>query len=97
MKAPISKLYIKNQKTRWASYSPKCNINFDIKLAALPKNVIEYIIIHELAHTMQRRHNKKFGCIGEKFCPDYKERKQELEEHSLVIQRNKIWRKMLED
>ena len=95
MQAPINKLYIKNQKTRWASHTPKHNINFNITLAALPENIIEYIVIHELAHTKEPRHNKKFWYIVKKFCPDYKERKQELTRHLLPIQKNKIWQKML--
>lgn len=95
MQAPINKVYIKNQKTRWASYTPKHNINFNIKLAALPKNIIEYIIIHELAHTIEPKHNKKFWYIVKRFCPDYKEKKQELTRHLLPIQKNKVWQKML--
>jgi len=95
MQAPINKVYIKNQKTRWGSHTPKHNLNFNIKLAALPKKLIEYIVIHELAHTIEPRHNKKFWYIVEKFCPDYKERKQELTRHLLPIQKNKIWQKML--
>jgi len=95
MQAPINRLYIKNQKTRWASYTPKHNINFNIKLAALPTNVIEYVVIHELAHTAEKRHNKRFWYIVEKSCPDYKERQQELTRHLLSIQKNNIWQKML--
>lgn len=95
MKAPIGKFYIKNQKTRWASYSQKRNIHFNIKLAALPKRIIEYIVIHELAHATQPNHSRKFWYIVEKSCPDYKKRKQELKEYSLVIQKSKIWQKML--
>jgi len=95
MQAPINKLYIKNQKTRWASYTPQRNINFNIKLAALPKNIIEYIVIHELAHALESRHNKKFWYLVKKFCPDYKERKQELTRHLLPIQKNMIWQRML--
>ena len=60
-----------------------------------PKKAMEYIVIHELAHTIEPRHNKRFGYIVEKFCPDYKERKQELTRHLLSMQRNKIWKKML--
>jgi hypothetical protein len=79
MKAPTNRLYIRSQKTRWASYSRKRrNIHFNIKLVALPKRIIEYIVIHELAHTLQRNHNKKFWFIVEKFCPDYRKREQEL-------------------
>ena len=95
MNTSINKLYIKNQKTRWASYSPKHNLNFNIKLAALPKNIIEYIVIHELAHTIEPKHNIKFWYIVAKFCPDFKKKKQELARHTLLIQESKIWKKML--
>lgn len=95
MKAPVNKIYIKNHKARWASYSPKRNINFNIKLVALPKNIIEYIVIHELAHTIEPKHNKKFWYMVQRFCPDHKERKQELTRHLLLIQKNNIWQEML--
>lgn len=95
MHTSINKVYIKNQKTRWASHTPKHNLNFNIKLAALPKSVIEYIVIHELAHTIEPRHNRKFWYIVRKFCPDYKERKQKLTRQLLLIQRNSIWQKVL--
>lgn len=95
MNATTNKIYIKNQKTRWASHTPSHNINFNIKLAALPKNVIEYVVIHELAHTIEPRHNKKFWYVVEKFCPDYRERKKELTKHLVLIDNNKIWQKML--
>ena len=95
MQAPINKVYIKNQKTRWASHTPKHNLNFNIKLAALPKAVIEYIVIHELAHTTEPRHNKKFWFTVEKFCPDYRERKQKLAGLLLTIQESRIWREIL--
>jgi len=96
MKAFTDKVYIKNQKTRWASQSPKHNLNFNIKLAALPKIIIEYVVIHELAHSKHRNHSKKFWLRVNKFCPDYKSRKQELEKYSLRIQKNRIWQRMLQ-
>jgi predicted metal-dependent hydrolase len=95
MKTSINRLYIKNQKTRWASYSPKHNINFNIKLAALPPKIIEYIVIHELAHAKIQRHNKGFWYTVRKFCPDYKERRQELKTYSFALQKNKIWQRTL--
>jgi len=96
MEASANKIYIKNQKTRWASHSPKNNINFNIKLAAIPKNIVEYVVIHELAHNTHRNHGKKFWFTVSKFCPDYKSRKQDLEKYSLRIQKNKIWQRMLQ-
>jgi len=96
MKASANKIYIKNQKTRWASHSPKNNLSFNIKLAALPKTIIEYVVIHELAHSKHRNHSKRFWLRVNKFCPDYKSRKQELEKYSLRIQKNRIWQRMLQ-
>lgn len=97
MKTSINKIYIKNQKTRWASHSPNHNVNFNIKLAALPKKIIEYVVIHELAHNTHRNHGKKFWLTVKKFCPDYKERRHRLKKYSVTIGRNKIWQKMLEN
>jgi hypothetical protein len=68
---------------------------FNIKLAALPKRDIEYVVIHELAHTIEPRHNKKFWYVVEKYCVNYRERKRELTEHLVLVDNNKIWQKML--
>jgi len=97
MNVAVNKVYIKNQKTRWGSNSSTYNVNFNIILAALPKNIIEYVVIHELAHNKHRNHSKKFWYTVSNLCPDYKNKKQELNKYSLIIQRNKIWRKMLEE
>jgi len=95
MEVSIGKIYVKNHKARWASYSSNHNINFNIRLAALPKNITEYIVIHELAHALEPNHSRKFWCIVENFCPDYKERRNELTRLSTIVSKNKIWRKMM--
>lgn len=96
MKASINRVYIKNQKARWASYTSKCNLNFNIKLAALPKNIVDYVIIHELAHYEHQNHSKNFWLKVNRFCPNYKNRKKELEKYSLIIQKNQVWKKMMQ-
>ena len=96
MKVSINRVYIKNQKTRWASHTSKCNLNFNIKLAALPKNVVDYVVIHELAHDEHPNHSKKFWLKVNRFCPNYKNIKKELEKYSLIIPKNQVWKKMMQ-
>ena len=46
----FKKVFIKNQKARWASCSKKGNLNFSFKIALLPADLADYIIVHELCH-----------------------------------------------
>jgi predicted metal-dependent hydrolase len=74
----VNKVYIKNVKTIWGSCSSKNNINYNIKLISMPEGVIDYVIIHELCHTLERNHSDKFWALVEKVIPDYKERRNFL-------------------
>jgi len=54
------KIGIKKASTRWGSCSPKNNINLSLFLMKLPDNLIDYIILHELCHTVHKNHGPKF-------------------------------------
>lgn len=58
-----NKVSIKNQRSRWASCSKNKNLNFNLLLAALPTEIIDYVIIHELAHLIELNHSKEFWNI----------------------------------
>jgi len=76
------RVFIKDQKTLWASCSGKRNLNFNWRLAAAPPEILDYVVIHELCHLREMNHSKKFwGLVGEA-CPDYKARKKWLNDHS---------------
>ncbi len=51
---------IREQKTRWGSCSHKNNISLNLKLVLLPKELIDYVMLHELVHTQIHNHSKKF-------------------------------------
>jgi len=72
MQAKFNQIRIKNTKTRWGSCSSKNNLNFHYKLILFPPEVLEYVVIHELAHVFQKNHSAKFWKIVEEYCPNYK-------------------------
>ena len=59
---------IKNQLTLWGSCNRKHNLKFDWKLAMLPMEIIEYIIVHELTHLKVMNHSGKFWNEMERLC-----------------------------
>ena len=74
-----SQYRIKNMKTRWGT----CNINkkriwINLQLVQKDIDCLEYIIVHELTHLVEKNHNKRFYNIVEKYCPNYKQIQRKL-------------------
>ena len=69
---------VTNAKTRWGSCSSKKSINFSWRLALADDDVIDYVIVHELAHLKEMNHSPRFWAIVEKVMPDYAYRKLKL-------------------
>lgn len=67
-----NKIAIKEQSTRWGSCSSLKNLNFNWRLIFAPEKVLEYVIVHELSHTIQMNHSKAFWNLVEDTMPDYK-------------------------
>jgi predicted metal-dependent hydrolase len=72
---------IKEQKTLWGSCSGKNNINYNWKLVMAPPVVLDYVVVHELCHIVQRNHSNKFWELVEKIMPNYKELRKWLKEN----------------
>jgi len=72
---PTSIKYRKNKRT-WGSCNYKNGLNFNILLMRFPIELMEYVVIHELAHIKHKNHSKKFWDLVEDFCPDYKQREK---------------------
>lgn len=83
MGVTVGYVTVKNQKTRWGSCSAKGNVNFNYQLAFLPDELLDYVVIHELAHRRHMNHSRAFWAEVEKYCPDYLERREQLKEYSL--------------
>ena len=69
---------INNAQSRWGSCSSKRSLNFSWRLIMADSVIVDYVVVHELAHLAEMNHSKKFWAIVEKILPDYKEREKRL-------------------
>lgn len=82
----LNGISIRDQSSRWASCSRrsrKISLNFRILLA--PPEIMDYIIIHELAHLKEPNHSKNFWRLVESAVPDYKERRRWLNKNGRTL------------
>lgn len=81
MGVDYNRISIRDQKTRWGSCSAKGNLNFNWKLSLMPPEILDYVVVHELAHRREMNHSARFWSQVEQVLPDYKERRRWLKEH----------------
>lgn len=80
-----NKLKISDAKKRWGSCSSKNNINISWRVIMAPNKVVDYVIIHELAHIKHKNHSDKFWNLVEIMMKNYKKYDKWLEEHRFLL------------
>jgi predicted metal-dependent hydrolase len=80
-----NRVALRNQKTRWGSCSAKNNINLNINLASLPQELMDYVILHELTHTVVRNHSKDFWGYLEKVISNAKQHNKKLRNYAIQL------------
>lgn len=81
MGVDYERISIREQKTRWGSCSSKGNLNFNWKLILMPEEILDYVVVHELAHRKEMNHSPAFWKIVGRVIPDYPERRAWLKAH----------------
>ena len=83
----VNQVRVKEQKTLWGSCSSKNNINLNYLLIMAPMKVIDYVIVHELVHTIYKNHSAKFWQKVETIMPKFKEARYWLKQNGYKLRR----------
>ena len=84
MNVKVTKINIRTMKTKWGTCNPKAeSILLNTELAKKPIESIEYVLIHEMVHLLERNHNEKFIAYMDKFLPEWKQLREELNRSAL--------------
>ena len=79
-----TKFRLSSAKTRWGSCSSKDVISLNWRLVFMPPEVIDYVVIHELAHTKEKNHSKNFWDLVAIYDPGFRVNRKKLKELSLT-------------
>lgn len=74
-------LGFRSQKTRWGSCTAQGRVSLNWRLIVAPPEVIDYVVIHELAHLRHHDHSRAFWSLVERYCPNYVESRAWLKMH----------------
>jgi len=80
-----NRIFVRNQKTKWGSCSAGNNINLNIKLARLPDELLDYVILHELVHTEIKNHGSAFWSALDALVGDAKKIDAKLNQYHLGL------------
>jgi predicted metal-dependent hydrolase len=79
MGVKVERFFVQHMKTKWGSCNPDSRtIRLNTDLARKPRECLEYIVVHEMAHLLVRHHNDRFTSLMDRYLPDWKLLRQEL-------------------
>jgi predicted metal-dependent hydrolase len=79
-------LTLRDQKTRWGSCSSTGALNFNWRLVQYPVPVIDYVIVHELAHRREMNHSARFWALVAKYDPEYQAHRRWLKKYGSTVE-----------
>ncbi len=81
MSVPVAVIQVRTMRTKWASISRAGRLTINRELLDLPRDLGEYVIVHELAHLLAPNHGKLFKSFLFAYLPDWRAREQRLREY----------------
>jgi hypothetical protein len=75
------KIHIKNNRSIWGSCTPKKTLNFAYRIVMAPPEIIDYVVVHELAHLITMNHSKRFWEIVARYIPEVPKKRKWLREN----------------
>lgn len=79
MGVKAGQLAYRNMTSRWGSCQPSTGrICINVRLALYPPECLEYVVVHELCHLLERGHGPRFHQLMDRFMPDWKQRRDKL-------------------
>ena len=89
MGVKVRRLFVQRMKTKWGSCNHRaCTIRLNTDLAKKPRPCLEYIVVHEMTHLLERTHNERFIALMRRFMPKWKNYREML--NSLPV-RHESW------
>jgi predicted metal-dependent hydrolase len=76
---------IRGQRTRWGSCSHKGTLSFNWRLMMAPEPVVDYVVIHEVAHLREMNHTGRFWRLVAERCPSWREHRKWLNDHGAEL------------
>ena len=77
----VSGYFLQRMKTKWGSCNPgKGHIRLNTELVKKPKDLLEYVVVHEMAHLLEPSHNERFVAVLDQHWPQWRESRAELNE-----------------
>ena len=83
MGVTFEKIRLNSANTRWGSCGPQGNLSFNWRLIQAPTEVLDYVVVHELSHLIERNHSARFWRKVEEYCPDYRSARRWLKENKI--------------
>ena len=90
LKVKVTGYFLQRMKTKWGSCNHKAgHIRLNTELVKKPTDLLEYVIVHEMAHLLEPKHSDRFISILEKHYPTWREARAELNELPLTAE---VWK-----
>lgn len=73
-----SRIFVRKQKSKWASCSSSGNLSFNLRLIAVPPHVLDYVVLHEMLHLKYPKHDEDFWMKVSQFFQNYRQLERDL-------------------